>query len=117
MNLTYSHLGATLPIVDFLKVKCKLNGCEVDVAILGLRADATHCCPNHRKLDFKQKRAASIERRPWVNISTRSLKTLRSDTYGSERRLTTSGVLTTSDTTPDLVKAWAGKIHRPRRNK
>lgn len=53
MQLTQTHFDVT-PIVDFLKVKCQLAECDKDITFLGLRADAKHCCQNHRKLHFKR---------------------------------------------------------------
>src|SRR5437763_8066709 len=61
--------------------------------------------------------AAAIARRPMVKIGTRSLKTLRSDTYRGTRNLRTSAVMTVSENTPARVKdpAWPGHKARCKR--
>jgi hypothetical protein len=56
--------------------------------------------------------SATDRRHRTLKVGNISMKALRSDTYGAQRKLTTSGVLATSATTPANVKKWAPRIHR-----
>lgn len=63
---------------------------------------------------WRMRKPECVASNPVVRIGTRSLKALRSDTYGLERKLTASSVIIPSENAPANVKAWASSRVRTR---